>query len=224
MYDANKVDLAKVAHKSVLLGFVGCLSVYGMVNGYCRIGVFVLLLCIFHYMEFLSTYYYNTSQVDDDSFIMEDQDLHMVYIGSLVEYGVRKTIEYYFDIPIDIKVLVAIGLVLTVIGQTTRSLAMYTAKQSFNHYIQREQTSKHQLVTSGIYRYLRHPSYFGFWWWFIGLELWLGNFVILLLGGYQLWNFFNKRIEFEEKFLVDFFQNDYITYRQSTKTWIPLIN
>jgi len=100
---------------------------------------------------------------------------------------------------------------------------MIQAGTNFNHIVQYQKSREHQLVTDGIYSYLRHPSYFGFFWWAIGTQLMLGN--VLSLCGYVavLWRFFSRRISGEEEFLVAFFGEDYIQYRKRTGVWIPFI-
>ncbi|CAN0453530.1 unnamed protein product, partial [Hapterophycus canaliculatus] len=36
---------------------------------------------------------------------------------------------------------------------------------------ERQREESHQLVTSGVYRFLRHPSYFGWFWWSLGTQV-----------------------------------------------------
>ena len=86
---------------------------------------------------------------------------------------------------------------MLVTGQATRSLAMAQAGTNFNHTVQMQKKYGHELVTDGIYASLRHPSYFGFWWWGLGTQLVLGN--VLCFVGYAvvLWQFFHSRIKRE---------------------------
>lgn len=227
-YDPKKVDLSKVAFKSLILGIsllvngtliisqlfhiVDINPVVTKINGY-----FIVIL-IFYLLEFLSTCLFNNSETDDDSFILNDTDLHMVHVLSVLEVLIKTWLipNYIINIP-------KLSLIVIIMGQFSRTLAMYTARESFNHYIQREHTSKHKLVTWGIYKFIRHPSYFGFFWWFIGTQLWLGNTIFLVLGLVKLWQFFKNRIVFEEKYLMSFFGDDYANYRSNTTTGIPFV-
>ena len=84
---------------------------------------------------------------------------------------------------------------MLVIGQGTRTVAMIHAGSNFNHLIQRKKKEGHMLVTGGIYRHLRHPSYFGFFWWGLGTQVVLGNAVCLVGYTVVLWRFFRRRIE-----------------------------
>lgn len=93
-----------------------------------------------------------------------------------------------------------LGLGLIVVGQATRTVAMAQAGSNFNHLVQSKRKQGHVLVTSGIYAWLRHPSYFGFWWWGLGTQLVLGNVVCLVGYAAVLWRFFRKRIEGKSTF------------------------
>ncbi len=43
-----------------------------------------------------------------------------------------------------------VGILLVILGQTCRTLAMVTCGESFNHYIQRDKKDNHELVTNGM--------------------------------------------------------------------------
>lgn len=122
-----------------------------------------------------------------------------------------------------VNLLVPPGLGMVVVGQVVRSLAMVQAGTNFNHIVQHRKANEHQLVTTGIYHYLRHPSYFGFFWWGLGTQLVLGNVICFLGYAIVLWRFFARRISGEEELLVAFFGDDYVKYRQRTGVGIPFI-
>ncbi|KAK6458317.1 Isoprenylcysteine carboxyl methyltransferase family-domain-containing protein [Scheffersomyces xylosifermentans] len=221
-YDPNKVNLLKVALKSVFLGVVLSVNSFVLVannENSGRLNWYFIFLAIFHLLEFVNTVLFNNSQVDDDSFILEDKEMHVVTVMAIAEYIIRV---HYFGITAW-PAASNVGLIVVLVGQFCRSGAMYTASESFNHYIQRNQQEHHKLITHGIYSYLRHPSYFGFFWWFVGLQLFLNNAVVGVVGSVVLWRFFSARIEFEEKFLVQFFKTQYVDYKDKTGTGIPFI-
>jgi len=118
---------------------------------------------------------------------------------------------------------ICIGFLCILVGQVARSTAMAKAGRSFNHLVQSTKRDDHVLVTSGIYAFSRHPSYFGFFWWGLGTQLVLGNHFCFVAYGVVLWLFFAKRIRNEEVFLVKFFGMDYENYRKRTGVWIPFI-
>jgi protein-S-isoprenylcysteine O-methyltransferase len=91
-------------------------------------------------------------------------------------------------------VVIAVGVVMILVGQTVRSVAMAQAGTNFNHMVQSRKSEGHELVTTGLYAFFRHPSYFGFFWWGIGTQIMLGNSVCFLGYTGVLWYFFMKRI------------------------------
>ena len=89
---------------------------------------------------------------------------------------------------------IGLGILFILVGQYTRSAAMATAGKSFNHVVQSTKKDDHVLITTGIYSFLRHPSYFGFFWWGLGTQLVLGNHICFLAYTIILWKFFATRI------------------------------
>jgi protein-S-isoprenylcysteine O-methyltransferase len=119
-------------------------------------------------------------------------------------------------------------------GQCFRSLAMIHASSNFSHQIATEKKPTHTLVTSGVYALVRHPSYFGFFWWSVGTQIFLANPLSTMVFVAVLWRFFSSRIRYytlnslvndrqEEVLLVKFFDEEYIDYHKKVGTWIPFI-
>ena len=71
---------------------------------------------------------------------------------------------------------------------------MARAGRNFNHLVQSRKKRGHELVTGGVYAYLRHPSYCGFFWWGVGSQLVLGNWLCLVGYVVVLWRFFRRRV------------------------------
>jgi protein-S-isoprenylcysteine O-methyltransferase len=115
-----------------------------------------------------------------------------------------------------------VGALLVVAGESVRKTAMFTAQRAFTHEIVRGPREGHHLVTAGIYRYVRHPGYLGWFWWAIGAQLLLGNVLTTALAAVLAWRFFARRIPEEEAILVTLFP-DYPAYRARTPTWLPFI-
>lgn len=116
-----------------------------------------------------------------------------------------------------------LGLVLVIVSQMIRSWAMITAGVSFNHIIQIRKKDNHALVTHGIYRFFRHPAYVGFFYWSIGTQLVLGNFLHFILFTIASWSFFQRRIPYEEESLCLLFPQEYPQYVARTWMGIPFI-
>jgi protein-S-isoprenylcysteine O-methyltransferase len=73
-------------------------------------------------------------------------------------------------------------------------VAMWTCKSNFNHVIMERRDEGHELVTHGVYKHLRHPSYFGWFWWCVGTQCLLCNPVCVVAHAVAAWDFFRKRI------------------------------
>ncbi|KAG8977756.1 hypothetical protein FRB90_008715, partial [Tulasnella sp. 427] len=115
------------------------------------------------------------------------------------------------------------GILLTIASHALRSGAMITAATNFSHAVMSKKEDTHVLVTNGIYSWLRHPSYTGFYYWGLGTQLTLQNPISFVGYSIVMWNFFHQRIPYEEKHLIKFFGSDYINYRKRVGTLIPFI-
>ena len=113
-----------------------------------------------------------------------------------------------------------VGLVCVILGETLRKAGQLTAKQCFTHNISTRRREDHVLVTTGVYRYVRHPGYLGWLIWAVGTQVMLANPVSIALFAYTSWRFFAARIAFEEAALRRFFGAAYDAYAARTRTWI----
>ncbi|KAI2642839.1 Isoprenylcysteine carboxyl methyltransferase family-domain-containing protein [Xylaria nigripes] len=192
-----------------------------------RIPFFIAALSIFHFLEFWTTAKYNTSVADIESFLLTANwpayaiahtaaSLECLFTKLL--FPNRAWAPYYSG-----HVLLLVGLILVFVGQTARSLAMIQAGKSFNHTIQREKKDDHELITTGVYSFLRHPSYFGFFYWAVGTQLVLGNPICFLGYVIVLWKFFAGRVKHEEVQLVRFFGKEYTEYKKRVGTGILFV-
>ncbi|XP_022884541.1 protein-S-isoprenylcysteine O-methyltransferase A-like [Olea europaea var. sylvestris] len=116
-----------------------------------------------------------------------------------------------------------VGLVLVVIGEIIRKLAIVTAGRAFTHRIKRYHEDHHKLVTYGVYRYIRHPGYCGFFIWSVGTQIMLCNPLSTLAFALVVFRFFQQRIPYEEHFLRQFFGSEYEDYSRRTSSGIPFL-
>ncbi|KAL4879058.1 Isoprenylcysteine carboxyl methyltransferase family-domain-containing protein [Aspergillus karnatakaensis] len=194
-----------------------------------RLPFFLASLSLFHFLEFYTTATFNTRAADVSSFLLSSNGAayniahSSAALECLISYYIYPENSYSaLTAPIaGLKIQVVIGLFLIILGQVVRSLAMAQAGSNFNHLVQVERKDGHMLVTTGIYAWLRHPSYFGFFWWGLGTQLVLGNVVCFVGYAVVLWRFFDQRIRREEKFLIAFFGDEYVEYRKRTQVGIP---
>ncbi|KAL1731000.1 Isoprenylcysteine carboxyl methyltransferase family-domain-containing protein [Schizophyllum commune] len=186
-----------------------------------QLGFFAAAWSFFHWAEFATTAQYNLEKCSIDSYLLDNGIMYHAANGvALIEYLITlyfkpewKTWPY----------LSLIGVVMTLTGQALRSIAMIHASTNFAHQVAFDKRSNHQLVTSGVYAWFRHPSYAGFYYWALGTQLVLQNPISFVGFSYVLWRFFYYRTRAEERALVRFFGQDYEDYRRRVRTWIPFV-
>jgi len=231
-YPGQPKSLSGIALRSFILGATltsfSTLTLYLLYSQHSiwRAPFFLATLSLFHFLEFYTTSLTNTSSAQISSFLLSSNGsaYTIAHTCSLIE-----TLLSSYFLPQSIlphaahTTLLSLGLFLIILGQTVRATAMLTAGTNFSHIVRARKSPTHTLVTSGIYSILRHPSYFGFFWWGIGTQLVCGNVVCLVGYAVVLWKFFERRIEGEEELLVRFFGAEYENYRKRTKVGIPFI-
>uniref|UniRef100_A0A7R9W1N7 Protein-S-isoprenylcysteine O-methyltransferase n=1 Tax=Pseudictyota dubia TaxID=2749911 RepID=A0A7R9W1N7_9STRA len=183
--------------------------------------VYVVLLSFFHIAEFFVTAIWNPSVTTADSFVVNQSLAYTTAaLVSWAEFWVRFAL---FPSVNGGDALSVAGFGLVLMGQLCRTLAMVTCGESFNHVIQLAKKDNHKLVNHGIYRYLRHPSYVGFYWWSVGTQLLLGNPLCTMCYAGASWHFFNRRIPYEELTLLRHFPDEYPQYARTSWIGIPFI-
>ncbi|XP_054009907.1 protein-S-isoprenylcysteine O-methyltransferase [Hylaeus anthracinus] len=215
----------QVSVRAVFIGYafgIGILVSLVAPPSWQMFGVYITILAIFHYSEFLSIAWINPSTLSIDSFILN----HSVAYGvaacsSWIEFIVERQ---YFPLMKQASSISYFGLILCICGEILRKLAMFTAKHNFNHIVQSEKMDNHELITYGVYRLCRHPSYVGWFYWSIGTQLILQNPFCLLAYTVVSWKFFHDRILIEEITLLNFFGQDYIQYQKQVGTGLPFIS
>jgi len=214
-----------VAVISYILGLVGGISfILSFNKKYGNFFTFITWLSVFHNMEFVSTATFKREVCSIDSYLLNHSDAYHFAMGAgMVEYWIERLI-FKNAAWKGYNILSGIGLILVIIGQYLRSAGMFTCGSNFSHHIEVEKRSDHVLVKTGIYKYLRHPAYTGFFYWGIGTQLLLMNPFSFIGYLIVLYRFFRDRISYEEGLLVDFFGKEYVEYRKTAKVYIPGIN
>jgi protein-S-isoprenylcysteine O-methyltransferase Ste14 len=115
-----------------------------------------------------------------------------------------------------------IGVLLLISGMLIRWHAiLFHLKKHFTVNVTIQEN--HQLVTTGWYRYLRHPAYFGGLLSIFGLGLCYSNWVGFLITFLPYTISIMVRINSEEKVLENQFKEEYVEYRKHTKKIIPFL-
>lgn len=200
-YPGGDRSLSGIALRAFLLGSVAVLGLLSSValvfyeSRLWRPPFFIGTLCIFHFLEFYTTAEFNTPTAFVSSFLLSNGSRYrQAHTCAFVETLVTSYFLPGWQARVSPLPMIALGLIMIVVGQVVRSLAMAHAGTNFNHQVQSQKNDGHELVTTGLYAYFRHPSYFGFFWWGLGTQVALGNTVCLVGYAGVLWYFFNHRI------------------------------
>lgn len=215
----------KIAVRAALLGFIFALGIYLNLtapNNVKMFGVYMCVMSIFHYSEFLSIAYIQPKLVSIDSFVINHSlQYSIAAVTSWFEFFIES---YFFP---DLKTvfwLSGIGLIVCIIGEALRKISMLTARSNFNHLVQCEKADDHVLVTHGVYGWFRHPSYVGWFYWSIATQVILVNPVCIVAYALASWYFFKERVTIEEIMLLNFFGQQYCDYQQIVGTGLPFID
>lgn len=182
--------------------------------------IYMITLCIFHLAEFFITALFNPTVVTANSFIINHSK---AYTCAIMISHTEFWIKFFFFPSLNSTYLFIIGFMITCIAQFIRSFAMKCCGESFNHIIQSDKKENHVLVTHGIYKYLRHPSYVGFFYWSIGTQIMLCNVMSTIMFAFASWSFFSKRIPYEERTLLHHFGENYQSYIRRSYIGIPFV-
>ncbi|XP_074041636.1 isoprenylcysteine carboxylmethyltransferase ste14 isoform X2 [Leptinotarsa decemlineata] len=179
------------------------------------------VMAFFHFSEFMVIAIIQPKQVSTSSFVINHSPQYIIAaMSSWIEFLIEC---YIFPGMKQINWLSNIGLLMCILGEILRKVAMLTAGSSFSHLVQHEKSSDHVLVTHGVYAWFRHPSYVGWFYWSIGTQILLLNPLCLPAYAITSWTFFKSRIYIEEITLLNFFGRNYCDYQQNVGTGIPFI-
>jgi protein-S-isoprenylcysteine O-methyltransferase len=114
-----------------------------------------------------------------------------------------------------------IGLIIFVAGLALRWYAIGFLGKFFTVDVAIH--SDHRLIEAGPYRYIRHPSYTGALFAFVGLGLSFGNWLSLAIFTLPILIAFLIRIQIEERALAQAMGQPYRAYQQRTRRLLPLV-
>lgn len=189
---------------------------------YYQFFCYLITLCIYHYTEFFSELLFHFQDLQKDAFLIYQNKNWVISTSASFIETLLGT--YFFHKYKNIKILFILGLLMTIVGQYFRIAALFTGKSNFTHKIQIKKRKNHVLVKYGIYKICRHPSYFGFFIWSVGIEIMCVNPICTIAFTYILFLFFKNRTEFEEEYLIRFFGMEYIKYRKEVSSLMPFID
>jgi protein-S-isoprenylcysteine O-methyltransferase Ste14 len=115
-----------------------------------------------------------------------------------------------------------IGFAITLLGFIECMVARYNLSDNWANSYEYQIKEKHELITKGIYKYVRHPIYGGMFLMGIGMLLTAGSLTVIIYIPF-VWFAINKIAQREEQLLIKHFGKEYATYMKNSKKIIPLI-
>ncbi|XGW23839.1 hypothetical protein V3C99_005786 [Haemonchus contortus] len=211
---------AQASFLGLLCGSSVALYLYWRMTPVAMFCCYSFIFSIFHFSEFFFTAISNRRSLQPDSFLLNHSTAYWIAaLASWIEFFS----EVYFIPFLKVQSISMLGVAACLCGEVIRKLAMLHAGNGFTHRLALSKRPDHRLVTTGIYGFLRHPGYTGWFMWSIGTQLILCNPLCLCGYAYVSWHFFNERIYDEERDLINFFGQQYINYRRDVWVGIPFV-
>ena len=208
-----------------------------------KLAIFTAGLATFHFLEFYwQSKFHQQSTTHEGKLQLSEFDIYALalaflldhspeyttaIVAGIVEMALRGYLARFFGSFLNASfksLLTWSGCALMVAGLVIRSTAMLHAGANFSHDVRFNLKTDHRLITHGIYRLCRHPSYLGFALFALGAQLVLGNLVCLGAFVVVLRKFFSERIRVEEVALLRQYPKEYAEYRALTPSGIPGIH
>ncbi len=128
---------------------------------------------------------------------------------------------YFSDTQDNISFFTILGIFMIIFGISFRAWAVNTLGKYFTATVQIKEG--HQLVQSGPYRLVRHPSYSGAFIALIAGGVILESLLGFMISCIAMMIAYYVRITIEEKELMFRFGNEYSAYKANTKMLIPYV-
>jgi protein-S-isoprenylcysteine O-methyltransferase Ste14 len=145
--------------------------------------------------------------------------LFLTYYGAFLFPLLDAAIFHWSTVGPDLAPARWIGVPLVLAGIGIRVVARLTLGRQFSGHVQT--THGHRLITTGIYRYIRHPAYLGYLCLLIGFPVCFGSvggFILATVSGIPALLY---RIRIEEAALQTWFPGEYPRYQATTRRLIP---
>jgi protein-S-isoprenylcysteine O-methyltransferase Ste14 len=114
-----------------------------------------------------------------------------------------------------------LGLILYSFGLIIRYTAIFTLGKYFTRDVSIDK--EHQLISNGLYKRLRHPSYVGLLLLTISVPLFFSNILVLVISSVLMFLSLNYRMQLEESNMEQLIGPTYSTWRNSRYRFIPFI-
>ncbi len=115
--------------------------------------------------------------------------------------------------------LCGLGIAMVAIALTLFQLTHKALGRNWSVTLQLRE--KHELVTHGVYKWVRHPMYTAFWVWALAQALLLPNWVAGFSGIIGFGTLYLLRVGPEERLMLDEFGEEYRSYMSRTGRLLP---
>ncbi len=115
----------------------------------------------------------------------------------------------------------AIGALMVIAGMIVRIVSILTLKQHFTYTVTK--IEGHELIETGLYKYIRHPGYLGQLIIFTGVAVSMSNWLSMVGMFIPVFLGFIYRIKVEERFMTEQLGQKYLDFQKRTKRVIPKI-
>jgi protein-S-isoprenylcysteine O-methyltransferase Ste14 len=112
------------------------------------------------------------------------------------------------------------GLVFCFTGFLIACQARYLLGKNWSLSVQKKE--KHELILTGVYKFVRHPIYTGLLLMFFGNAIIVGDWRGLIAVAIVFISFWFK-LRKEEKWLMEIFGEEYVEYKRGTKALVPWV-
>ncbi len=119
------------------------------------------------------------------------------------------------------RAILNIGTLILIIGTMFRRYSIRVLGKYFTAAV--TVTTNQPVIEKGPYRWIRHPGYLGGFIMFLGIGLCLGNWLSIAIFIFEIAIVYSKRIQAEEKALLETIGEPYREYMNRTKRFIPFI-
>ena len=105
-----------------------------------------------------------------------------------------------------------VGICIAVTGVAVFITSVVTMRDSWRAGV--DKTDNTELVTRGIYNFIRNPAFLGFDLVYIGILLMFFNLILFIISVFGVVIFHLQIVNVEEDFLIDTFREEYINYKK----------
>ena len=223
------IGLASVVSAGLGCGIgVGAISAgWGLLNGSLAAtgaGLFAVGTCVFHLGEYACIAYYRPRELRVTAFLMPGLGAQREYNIAMSAAVVEFLLGVFFGRTNRMWVSL-FGAVVMMMGAFVRIIGQKHCGANFSHIIETDKRQEHHLVDTGIYAYVRHPAYCGWFYWSVGTQIVLQNPVCTAGFALVAYMFFKSRIPYEEALLSspEYFGERYLDYRRRVWCGVPFI-